>query len=99
MVYIWAWAGPRVCAAKVDLLEDGASGREVEAHTAVFLRYQGTEVAGLGHRRDELFGVAAFCVEVAPVLVRESGAYLPYAPAEILVLFRQDQGSHEAGTG
>ena len=35
-----------VGAAKIDLLEDGASGREVEAHPSVLLRYQGTEIAG-----------------------------------------------------
>jgi len=80
MVYIWAWAGPAL-AAPVDLLQDRAPCREVEAHTTVLLRYERAEVAGLGHRLDELLRVAASLIEVAPVLIREAGTHLPDAPA------------------
>src|SRR5215210_7554689 len=74
-----------VGAALVDLPEDHTSRREIEVHTAILLRYERAEVASPGHRRDELLRVAAFCVQTTPVLVREAGAYLPDAPAQVLV--------------
>src|SRR5215208_2637516 len=96
MVYIWTWAGPALAPLRLISSRMAQAGREIEAHPAVLLGYQRAEVAGARHRGDELLGVAAFCVEIAPVLVREAGAYLPDAPAEFSV---KTGGSTRLGRG
>jgi hypothetical protein len=86
--------GTGVGTAAVYLLQDGAGRREVEAHPAVPLRYERGEVASFAHRSDELLRVAARGVELSPILVREAGADLPHAAAEVLV-----RSAHPASPG
>ena len=76
-------AGRRVAAGLVHGLEDGAAGRQRQAGSAVLLRDQRAEVAGLGERVDELGWVGACVVELHPVGVGELIADAPHALADV----------------
>src|SRR5919107_3521180 len=74
----------RVSAGAVYLFEDDRGLGEAQAHPPVLLGYERAEVAGFGHRPDELLRVLAFGIEFAPVAVRELRADLPHALPELL---------------
>jgi hypothetical protein len=54
------------------------------------------EVASLCHRPDELLGVATVGVEIPPVLVREAGADVSDAPAQVFTSLLQNLGHGRA---
>jgi hypothetical protein len=55
-----------------------------EAHAPVLFGDERPEVAGLGHRCDELLGTFTPGVEAAPVFVRELSADLPHPLLKLL---------------
>ena len=79
-------AGAGVAALVVDLLQDQRRIAEPEAHAAVLLGDQRRQPAALGQRRDELLGVGALAVELAPVLAGELPAELGDAVADGLLI-------------
>src|SRR5256886_4874703 len=78
-----------VAARGVDRLEDEGALRDSEPGAAVFLGDQRGEVAGLRQLVDELLGVLAPRVEVAPVLARIALADLQHARLEGALLVRE----------
>src|SRR5581483_12364481 len=76
-------AGGGVAALLVDGLENGAAGRDRQPRAAVLLRDQGTQVAGLGQRIDELERVGTLVVELHPVGVGILLADPPHPLADV----------------
>ena len=72
-----------VAALGVDGLKDRSGGGERQAGAAVFLGDQRGEIAGLGEGVDELGGIGAVAVQVAPVLAGEAGTEFCHLNADL----------------
>jgi len=83
-------AGGAVAALGVDRLKDCCCGRQRQARAAIFLGHQDREVTGLGQGLDELGGIAAHLVELAPVFAGEMGAEF----CDLLADFGMRVGGH-----
>jgi hypothetical protein len=66
-------AGPAVAAAGVHFLEHRRGRGQAEAAAAVLLRDQHAQEACVRQRADEVRGVRALAIQLAPVLAREAG--------------------------
>ncbi len=75
-----------VSAGTVDLLEDGRRIGDVESRSAVLGRNERREPARLRERVDELLGVFALPIDLAPVGVAEVGAELPDGGADLVAV-------------
>jgi hypothetical protein len=80
-----------VAAAAVDLLEDDRRLGDAESGTAVLLRNQRREIAGVGQRANERVRVRALAIEIAPVAVGKGLAQIANGATEILL---QVRGGH-----
>src|SRR2546430_8538535 len=93
-------AGGGVAARGVNRLEDQGTLHDAEPGAAVFLRDQRRQVAGLRQLVDELLGILAPRVELAPVLTRIAPADLEHTRPEgpLLVREREVDRSHRRRT-
>ena len=78
----------------MDCLQDDAGGAQLKSRAAVFLGYQGGQIARVGEGRDEVIRVAAgsrLILELAPVLAGESRAKFRDRLADLGIVFAESQ--------
>ena len=83
MMYIWAWQAAPLQPSAWMVSRIAAAAGERQAGAAVFLRDQRGEIAGLGERGDELGGIAALGIQLAPVFAGKAGAELAHFLADL----------------
>ncbi len=66
----------------MDGLENDGGGTQRQAGAAIFLRYQRSQIAVAGQRRDERFRIGLRVVEFAPVAAGEIGTYACHGIAD-----------------
>ena len=76
-------AAAAIAAGALDLFEDRGRGGQFQPGAAIFLGDQHREIAGLGQRIDEVFGVGHLAVELAPVFAGELRAQFGDGVADV----------------